>query len=134
LDIKSQLNSVLKQHPHIVLAILFGSLANNTATKNSDLDLAVAAKTTLNTHKKMQLMADLAVLTGRPVDLIDLNTVGEPLLGQILQKGQKILGIDAHHAALLNKHLLNQADFMPYQKRILATRRQAWMKSFSSKS
>ena len=60
-------------------------------------------------------------------DLIDLRTVGEPLLGQIMQHGVRILGSDVLHAQYMTRHVMNAADFMPYQARILQERRQAWI-------
>ena len=122
-----RMRQVLKQHPRILLAVLFGSLARNTAGVNSDIDLAVSADRALGAHEKMQLIMDLAEAIGRPVDLVDLFTVGEPLLGQIITGGRKILGDDDRYALLLSRHLFNQADFMPYRQRILRERRRAWI-------
>ena len=61
------------------------------------------------------------------VDLIDLSVVGEPLLGQIVRHGRRVLGSDTIYGELISKHLFEQADFMPYQARILAERRMAWI-------
>lgn len=118
---------VLSRHPYIHLAVLFGSLARNSAHPDSDLDLAVDAGRPLVEHEKIQLIAELAQALGRPVDLIDVSSIGEPLLGQIVTTGKRILGDDTHYALMLSKHLFNQADFMPYQNRILKERRQAWI-------
>ena len=126
-DLFVDIRQVLNRHPQILLAVLFGSLARNTAGVESDLDLAVSADRPLETNDKMQLIEELAYLTGRPVDLVDLSTVGEPLLGQIIVGGRRILGDDTRYALLLSKHLFNQADFMPYQRRILRDRRLAWI-------
>ncbi len=112
---------VLERHPCIRLAVQFGSLAKGGARSDSDLDLAVSADHLLNANEKMQLVAELAEATGRPVDLVDLATVGEPLLGQILKGGKRLLGEDDRFAALLLKHLFDEADFMPYRRRILVT-------------
>jgi len=125
----TQLRQVLARHPHIELAILFGSLAVEKARPDSDIDLAVASATPLDTAAKSALITDLAETLGRSVDLIDLAQVGEPLLGQILRHGRRILGSDERYARLLSKHLFDMADFMPYRRRILAERRNAWIKT-----
>lgn len=117
---------VLHRHAEIDMAILFGSVATGRATRDSDLDLAVSAKHPLDAEQKLSLIADLAEATGRPVDLIDLHHVGEPLLAQILKHGQRLLGSNENYARLLTRHLLDEADFMPYYRRVLAERRQAW--------
>ena len=123
----SRIRQILEGHPHVCLAILFGSLTKENAKQGSDLDLAIATDQALDTKQKMQLMEDLAIATGRPIDLVDFASTGEPLLGQILVHGQRIMGDDAHFARLLSTHLFSEADFMPYQSRILQERRQAWI-------
>lgn len=127
METDQRIKQVLGKHPHILLAVLFGSLARNAAGVDSDLDLAVSADRPLDANEKMQLIMDLAEAVGRPVDLVDLLTVGEPLLGQILTGGRRLWGDDARYAALLSQHLFDQADFMPYRTRILRERRQAWI-------
>ncbi|RTZ76996.1 MAG: nucleotidyltransferase domain-containing protein [Gammaproteobacteria bacterium] len=81
----------------------------------------------MNAEQKMQLISDLATVTGRPIDLIDLQTVGEPLLGQILKQGIRLHGSDTDYGKLLARHLLDEADFMPYYRRILRERRKKWI-------
>ncbi|MEE9905128.1 MAG: nucleotidyltransferase domain-containing protein [Chlorobium sp.] len=126
-SIDIQIRKVLERHNTIRLALLFGSLAKGTAHCESDLDLAVGADHPLDTDETMKLIADLAEALGRPVDLIDLSTVGEPLLGQIIAGGRRIVGSNTLYAELLLKHLYNQEDFVPYQRRILKERREAWI-------
>jgi predicted nucleotidyltransferase len=122
-----QIRQVLERHKAIRLALLFGSLAKGTAHCESDLDLAVGADHPLDADETMELISDLAEALGRPVDLIDLSTVGEPLLGQIIAGGRRIVGSNSVYAELLLKHLYNQEDFVPYQRRILKERREAWI-------
>lgn len=109
------------------MAILFGSLAGARATPQSDLDLAVLMEDLLSAETKMALIGELSQTIGRPVDLIDLRVAGEPLLGQILKHGVRLFGSDTDYAELLKRHLFDEADFMPYRRRILAERRRAWI-------
>jgi predicted nucleotidyltransferase len=118
---------VLKAQSNIRQAIVFGSVAAGEQRRDSDLDIAVAARHPLDAAEKSDLIATLAVATGRPVDLVDLNTVGEPLLGQILRHGKRILGSDSDYAALIRRHVFDRADFSPCRDRILAERRTAWI-------
>jgi predicted nucleotidyltransferase len=119
---------VLNRFPQLELALVFGSVAQGRARADSDLDIAVAAgHRPLTTDEKIALVAALAERTGRPVDLIDLHDAGEPLLGQILRHGQRLLGGDGAYGRLLSRHLFEQADFLPYRNRILAQRRRAWL-------
>lgn len=107
--------------------MLFGSVAAGRARADSDLDLAVSSHRALSVAEKIALTQALAEATGRPIDLIDLATVAEPLLGQIVQHGTRIWGSDTLYANLISRHLVEQADFMPYQTRVLAERRTAWI-------
>lgn len=109
------------------LIVVFGSCARGRARPDSDLDIAVDAGAVMTARQHLSLVGALAELTGRPVDLVDLRTVGEPLLGQILQHGQRISGSDEVHAQYLTRHLIDLADFVPLQQRILEERRQAWI-------
>ncbi len=123
----AQLREVLTRFPALVLAIVFGSAARGQQRADSDLDVAVAASQPLTAVEKMSIIAALADRTGRPIDLIDLKSVAEPLLGQIVRHGRRLFGSDDAHGDLISRHLFEQADFMPYRNRILAERRAAWI-------
>src|SRR5439155_19914021 len=110
--IRQEVLEVLKDHPDVRLAILFGSLASDRGTAESDLDLAIDAGRRLDLSLKMNLISELANRIGRPVDLVDLRIAGEPLLGQILRYGKKILGDNTHYADLIQKHVFDVADFL----------------------
>ena len=122
-DIDHTIKTVLKRHPHISLAILFGSHASGRTTASSDLDIAVAASRPLSAAEKMALIDDLALQFGCPIDVVDLMAVSGPILQQALCKGRILLkkrsGLLAH---LMLKMWYNQADFMPYYNRILRER------------
>ncbi|MBZ0072507.1 MAG: nucleotidyltransferase domain-containing protein [Burkholderiaceae bacterium] len=124
---RDSIKALLEREP-LRIAILFGSLAAGNARPDSDLDIAVAAGCRLNSADKLRLIDKLSLLVGRPVDLVDLRTAGEPLLGQILQKGDRLFVRDQRlFAELIKRHLFDSADFLPYRRRILAERRQAWI-------
>ncbi|HEY8710599.1 MAG TPA: nucleotidyltransferase domain-containing protein [Burkholderiaceae bacterium] len=121
-----QLRGVLAGFPNVLLAVLFGSVALGRQRSDSDLDIAVAASQALTAAEKIAIIEALAERTGRPVDLIDLKAVAEPLLGQIVRHGRRLLGSDSAYGQLISRHLFEQADFMPYRTRVLAERRAAW--------
>ncbi len=119
------LRDLLQRHPGIRQALVFGSVAAGQAAPDSDLDIAVEAERALAPAEKMALIETLAAATGRPIDLIDLKTAGEPLLGQILTHGRRILGSDVDYADLIRRHVFDTEDFLPYVERMLQKRRQA---------
>ncbi len=125
--IDMQLKEVLEHFPKISLAILFGSVALGSQRADSDLDIAVAAKQALTEHEKIALVGALAYSTGRPIDLIDLRVVSQPLLGKIVLNGRRVFGSDTLYGELISRHLFEYADFMPYRTRILAERRMEWI-------
>jgi predicted nucleotidyltransferase len=121
------LKEALEQFPQISLAVLFGSAVLGRQQPQSDLDIAVAAKRPLTANEKIAIIGALAERTGRPIDLVDLNGVAEPLLGQVVRHGRRILGSDTLYGELISRHIFEQADFMPYRARLLAERRLAWI-------
>lgn len=122
-----QLARFLSRYPEFKLAILFGSQAMGNATRDSDIDLALLSDAPISSSKKLQLVEQIGAKFGRPVDIVDLFFAAEPVLGQVF-KGKRLLGDDETYARLLTKHLINTADFVPLQKRILTERRNAWIK------
>lgn len=103
---------------------LFGSVASGSQRAGSDLDIAGAAKQALTADEQLTLIGALAERTGRP---IDLNVASEPLPGQIVRHGKRILGSDTLYGELISRHVFEQTDFMPYRARLLEERQIAWI-------
>jgi len=122
-----QLVQILSRYPQFELAILFGSQSTGEATRESDIDLALLSSAPLSSELKLELVELIGARFGRPVDIVDLYFAAEPVLGQVF-KGKRLLGDNATYARLLTRHLINTADFVPLQQRILAERRDAWIK------
>ena len=125
--VNASLQEVLLRIQNIQLAVLFGSVAKETANSDSDLDIAVLADHKLSSDEKIQLIQGLAEKIGRPIDLIDLFDPPQPLLGQIIKTGRKIFGTDEAFAKLAYRNMVDQADFMPLRSRALLERRDAWI-------
>ena len=122
-----ELGQCLQEEPELRQAIVFGSLARGEPRADSDLDVAVRLNRPMTVEDRRRLMEKIALATGRPVDLVDLWTVGEPLLGQILHHGIQLIGDEADMAGLLYRHVVEQEDFMPARRRILEARRTKWI-------
>ena len=125
--VNASLQEVLLRIQNIQLAVLFGSVAKETANSDSDLDIAVLADHKLSSDEKIQLIQGLAEKIGRPIDLIDLFDPPQPLLGQIIKSGRKIFGTDEAFAKLAYRNMVDKADFMPLRSRALLERRDAWI-------
>jgi len=114
-----QLREALDGFDEIRLAIVFGSVGLGHATYFSDLDIAVLCEHTMSSDLRSALISILARATVHPIDLVDLTRAGEPLLGEILKNGTRILSRDdSAYAELLRKHLFDATDFLPYRNRI----------------
>lgn len=115
-----QLKKVFTYFPNIELAMLLGH-----QRADSDLDIAVMARKALTVDERIAIVSALAERIGRPVDLVDLHGISEPLLGQIVRYGRRVLGSDKLYGELIARHMFEQAGFMPYRARLLAERRAA---------
>ena len=125
--VQEKLSEVLSAFPGIRLAVLFGSMARGTERPDSDLDLAVQADHRLTLEQRMAITEALALAFNRPVDLIDLRTAGQPLLHEIVTGGVQVLGARHLWGDLVYRNVMENEDFVPYQKRILEGRRRAWI-------
>ncbi len=120
--------SALERHPEIRIALLFGSLAAGKERRNSDLDLAVAAEEPLGARQKTALIEELAQVTGRAVDVVDLRTAAGLVLKSALTTGVRFRVTDHVLLAELVKRMwFDEADFEPYRRRILEARRKQWI-------
>lgn len=127
-ELDRTIEDVIARHPSVVLVLLFGSMAKDRVRNDSDLDIAIATSTPLTAQTHLAIIEDLALAVGRPVDLIDLDRTHNPLLQQILTKGRRILCRNrTRYAELLLRMVYEEADVMPYYRRILSDRRQAWI-------
>ena len=129
-QLHQEITDLLANDHQIKLAILFGSAGRDALRPDSDLDVAVAGETPLSAEEKKELIEALAVIAGRPIDLIDLQAAGEPILSVALTTGQLIYCSDRRlYAELIKRMVFNNADCVPYRNRLLATRRRAWTRA-----
>jgi predicted nucleotidyltransferase len=122
-----KLRELLTHFPIIRVAALFGSMARGTERPDSDIDVAVQADKALVANECIALTEAIALAFNRPVDLIDLRTAGQPLLDQIVSSGVQVVGKRHLWGDLIYRNIMENEDFVPYQKRILEGRRHAWM-------
>ena len=84
------------------LAILFGSTARGTARADSDVDVAVLARDV----DPLALARDLSRALGREVQIVDLETVGYPMLRAIVRDGVVVAEHERGCAARWRSHAL----------------------------
>lgn len=124
-----KLRELLANFPSIRLAAVFGSVAQGTQRPDSDIDVAVQADKPLGANERIAITEAIALAFNRPVDLVDLSTTGQPLLDQIVSSGIQVVGTRHLWGDLIFRNIMENEDWVPYQKRILEGRRKAWMNS-----
>lgn len=77
------LREAIASRTEVRLAILFGSVARGTERESSDVDLAVLARDL----DPLALSRDLGRSLRREVQVLDLETVGYPMLQAIVRDG-----------------------------------------------
>lgn len=123
-----RIREALEQEHDVILATVFGSVASGQAHSGSDLDVAVLADRPLAADRRYKLIERLADVIGRPVDLVDLRTAGVIVTREALH-GQRLFCRDEKaYAGLLSRMVTDAEDFLPYQRRLLRARRNAWIR------
>ncbi len=85
--------TVLKEKiPSLQALYLFGSYANGTAKKSSDIDIAYLANDAMSRVEKWELGQYLASRLLKDVDLIDLKETNTIFRYQIIETGKRIYG------------------------------------------
>jgi len=125
-----RITDILRRHPEVQVAWLFGSAASGRLTPDSDLDVAVLGRGPLSAAATKPLIEQMAQACRRPVDLVDLQATHGPIVGRVLQEGERLFCDDTTlYADLMKRHMFDQADWLPLRRRILDIRRRAWIES-----
>jgi len=113
----------LADDPDLLLAVVFGSAAKGKTRADSDIDVAVYPRETMDRLKRQQIVEDIALATGRAVDLIDLSTADGALLRQVLRSGVVVFSKEPGVLGALSERMMDwQEDFEPQLNKLLETR------------
>jgi len=88
---------VLKRHPSVLAALLFGSRARGSAAEGSDFDIAILAEQPLTLEELEGIAAELAAALGVPadkVDVVDLQAAPNELLYKVIRDGELLYASD----------------------------------------
>ncbi len=86
--------------------------------------IQLASRACITPSQKLNFINQLGEIVLAPVDLIDLNSVEQPLLSQIMKYGVLLKGDQLKYAELAIKNVNTAQDFIPYIKRMMAERRE----------
>ncbi len=87
MDDHALIEHLRKSVPGLIALYRFGSQANCTARRDSDVDLAVLARDTISNLRRFELAQELAVHLHRDVDLVDLRNASTVMRMQVLSTG-----------------------------------------------
>ncbi len=106
--------------PNVVGIWLFGSVAAQTASANSDIDLAVLLPQKANSIELWKCAQKIASKLGKEVDLIDLLEASTVLRSQIMQEGSNIFCADKFKCDLFEtESLTDYLRFSEERKEVL---------------
>lgn len=109
---------VLDREPRIAYALVYGSVARDTAHAGSDLDaVGLMAEASLSHHDVGDLVARLESVAGRPVDIVVLDHAPAGLAFRAFRDGRVVFERD--HGRLVERRaraILEYLDFRPTEQ------------------
>lgn len=87
INLTKQLIELILLKVNVDFIILFGSFAKGTNRPDSDIDLAYFSKEPLSSYERFLLASELAEISGREIDLIDLKEIDTVFTMQIFSQG-----------------------------------------------
>lgn len=92
-----QIIELLKSRiPKLLGIYIFGSYADNSATKNSDIDIAFLSFEKITVVQKWKIQEELASILDIDIDLVDLKDATVVLRAEIVEKGKLIYSADPY--------------------------------------
>jgi predicted nucleotidyltransferase len=122
-----QMRALLEAKADIRLALIFGSHAARKATLQSDIDIALAAETTLSVEQKLALADEISRTFQREVDLVDLHSAHGALLQEILTRGVVVVNSDPSlYEKFIKRMLAEKEDDSRVAAKAIAERIRRW--------
>ena len=84
------------QIPGLIAIYIFGSMADNSATPESDIDIAFLTFRKISAVEKWKIQEELASKLNQDVDLIDLKNATTILRTEVVEKGKLIFSGDSY--------------------------------------
>ena len=105
--IQAMIEALCKALPDLQAIYLFGSQANGDAGPDSDIDLAILTEAPRDSVKLWELASDLALISGKHVDLLDLRATNTVMQYQVITTGERIWTTGSS-AALYESFILSE--------------------------
>lgn len=92
-EITRAITPVLRRY-HVRRSGLFGSVVKGQMTESSDIDILVELGDQYSLLDFVRLKQELEEALGQPVDLVEYETIKEPLKEDILREEVRVYGAD----------------------------------------
>ena len=86
------IDTLSSQIPSLQAVYIFGSQSDDSATRESDIDIAYLSKTKLSDVERWNIAQKLASLLSTDIDLVDIATTNTIFRYQIISKGTRVYG------------------------------------------
>ncbi len=86
------IDTLSSQIPSLQAVYIFGSQSDDSATYESDIDIAYLSKTKLSDVERWNIAQKLASLLSTDTDLVDIATTNTIFRYQIISRGTRIYG------------------------------------------
>lgn len=93
-NVIAKLKSFLLGHDNAIFAFLFGSYAEGSVTRDSDLDIAIFFNSRPDIYMRNELRGKLEKMLGKTADLVALNEASPVIRMQVLRKGILLVNKD----------------------------------------
>ncbi len=94
---KIQIINLLKSRISKLIGIyVFGSYADDTATRESDIDIAFLSFEKITPIEKWKIQEELASILDNDIDLVDLKDATVVLRAEVVEKGKLIFSADTY--------------------------------------
>ena len=122
-----RIRTILEQRPDVELGFLYGSHATQRATRDSDLDIAIATSVPLSLDERVAIAETLSKEFQCEVDLVDICAAHGALLQEILTRGicftKRNLPL---YERLIKRMLMEKEDDSRFAGRAITERIQRW--------
>jgi uncharacterized protein len=121
----AKINSWLNSKPDIIIAFVYGSLAEARFHAQSDVDLAVLGRHAFTLDERVEFAQDLGAQLNRTVDLVDLSQSHGLIAKEIFTNGLRVKNSDPDLlSARLKRFYLDEADYGRFRDRAYKERRE----------
>lgn len=110
-------STLVAEVPSLLAAYVFGSRADSSDRRESDVDLAILTSTDLDNEERWRLQQGLARHLSRDVDLVDLRRAPTVLQIEVVARGERICCTDVTATELFEDFVFSSYALLNEERR-----------------